>query len=438
MLQELGRLDEALASYTQAIALKPNLAEAHGNLGNTFQELSRLDEALASYTQAIALKPDFADAHYNLGNTLKSLGRLEEAEAIYTQAIALKPDLADAHNNLGATLKELGRLEEAEASYKQAIALKPDYAEAHNNLGYALKEIGRLDEAEAIYTQAIALKPDLADAHNNLGTTLKELGRLEEAEASYQQAIALKPDLALAHTNLGRVLFNMGYQDLALKSIEKANHIDPQSKESRLILSVIKSRKSREISEAVIGDARDIGSFRGLTSNPLKLQRAVEAGLITKLYGINSNVKKKLKNDARFGTRSSEFNLLEDSSPIIQSLAADLTRIMMEAVKSDVYVYDAFFNILGAGGGTIPHHHLNDSDKDIDLNLGKQKYSLQYYLSVGDQNCSEPGMLKLYEPVEDILPGEGMITIIPANRMHSAVYNGKTDRVMIGINFYSL
>ena len=47
-------------------------------------------------------------------------------------------------------------------------------------------------------------------------------------------------------------------------------------------------------------------------------------------------------------------------------------------------------------------------------------------------------MLKLYEPSEDILPCEGMITIIPASRMHSAVYGGKTDRVMIGINFYSL
>jgi len=121
-----------------------------------------------------------------------------------------------------------------------------------------------------------------------------------------------------------------------------------------------------------------------------------------------------------------------------QPLAADLTRIMMEAVKSDVYIYDSFFNILGAGGGTTPHRQLNDLDRDINLNLVKQKYSLQYYFSVGDQNCSEPGMLKLYEPVEDILPSEGMITIIPASRMHSAVYNGKTDRVMIGVNFYSL
>ena len=61
-----------------------------------------------------------------------------------------------------------------------------------------------------------------------------------------------------------------------------------------------------------------------------------------------------------------------------------------------------------------------------------------YYLSVGDQSCSEPGTLKLYDPEEDILPDKGMIIIIPATRQHSAVYNGKTDRVMIGVNFYSL
>jgi predicted TPR repeat methyltransferase len=65
-LKELGRLDEAEASYTQAIALKPDYAEAHSNLGNTLQKLGRLDEALASYTQAIALKPDYPSAKHML------------------------------------------------------------------------------------------------------------------------------------------------------------------------------------------------------------------------------------------------------------------------------------------------------------------------------------------------------------------------------------
>ena len=373
-----------------------------------------------------------------LGAVLGATGRKSEALDANQKAVALSPQDAEAHNNLGITLNDMGRIDEAEASYRQGIGLKPDYAEAHSNLGNTLKELGRLEDAEASYTQALEFKPDFAEAHCNLGVTLRELGRLDEAEASYTQAIALKPDFAQAHSNLAKVLYQLGYKDSALESIENANGIDPDSQEYELILSVIKARKPHWEGEVAIGGTRDIGSFTGLTSNPLKLQRAVEAGLITKLYEMNSTVKKNVKNDARFGTRSSEFNLLGDSSSIIQSLAADLTRIMMEAVKADVYIIDSFFNILSAGGGTTPHRHLSGLDKDIAFNLGKQKYSLQYYVSVGDQNCSEPGMLKLYEPAEGILPDEGMITIIPASRMHSAVYGGKTNRVMIGVNFYSL
>ena len=165
----------------------------------------------------------------------------------------------------------------------------------------------------------------------------------------------------------------------------------------------------------------------------------VEPELINSLYAINS---RELDNtsDGRYGNGkcSIDFNLFQDSRSIIQNFAEHLTRLMMEAVKSDIYIYDSFFNILGAGGGSKPHNHIGELDKDSAFNLGKQKYSLVYYLSVGDQNCSEPGMLKLYEPSEDILPCEGMITIIPASRMHSAVYGGKTDRVMIGVNFYSI
>ena len=108
----------------------------------------------------------------------------------------------------------------------------------------------------------------------------------------------------------------------------------------------------------------------------------------------------------------------------------------MEAVKSDIYVYESFFNILSAGGGLTPHNHISNLDKELDLE--KQKYSFVYYLSVGDQNCMDPGILKLYDPSEDILPYEGMIVIFPADRKHSAVYGGEKDRVMIGVNFYSL
>ena len=165
----------------------------------------------------------------------------------------------------------------------------------------------------------------------------------------------------------------------------------------------------------------------------------VEKELIANLYEMSSRELDKTI-DARYGNGkcSPDFNLFRDSRSIIKNVAEDLTKIMMEAVKSEVYIIGSFFNILSAGVGSNPHNHLNYLDKDIGFDLGKQKYSLVYYLSVGDQHCSEPGILKLYEPREDILPCEGMITIIPASRMHSAVYGGKTDSVIIGVNFYSL
>jgi uncharacterized protein (TIGR02466 family) len=189
-------------------------------LGNTLKELGRLDDAEASYSQAIALRPDYAEAHSNLGVTLKELGRLDDAEASYSQAIALKPDYAEAHSNLGVTLKELGRLDDAEASYSQAIALKPDYAEAHSNLGVTLQELGRLDDAEASCLQAIALRPDYAEAHYNLGNILKELGRVDDAEASYTQAIALKPGYVEALSNRSSLLFDKGEYEAALRDAD--------------------------------------------------------------------------------------------------------------------------------------------------------------------------------------------------------------------------
>ena len=444
ILQELGRLDEAEASYTQAIALQPDYAEAHSNLGVTLQQMGRLNEAEASSTHAIVLKPDHANAHSNLGAILKELGRLEEAEASCRKSIALKADYAEAYNNLGGTLQKMGRFDEAQASYTQAIAFKPDYAEAHNNLGAALQELGRIDEAQASYTKAIALKPDFADAHNNLGGTLQALGSLNEAEASYTQAIVLKPDFAQAYSCLGVILYINGDIDSGLEKLEKANNIDATLYDNKIILAILKARKNLGITGFSADNASNLHSSSEQFTQPVILKRAIEAELISSLYKMKSIELDKFDNnrrsDPRFGDGkcSRDFKLFKDESPIIKTVAEELTIIMREVVNSDIYISESFFNIFGAGGGATPHAHIGKLDEDEYLNFGKQKYSLVYYLSVGDQNCMEPGILKLYDPSEDILPYEGMIAIFPADRKHSAVYGGEKDRVMIGVNFYSL
>ena len=379
-----------------------------------------------------------------LGAILGQTSRISEAVNANQKSVELAPQDALAHYNLGITLQELGRFDEAEASYTQAIALKPGFAEPHYNLGITLQELGRLDEAEASYTQAIAFKPDYALAHNNLGVTLKDLGRLAEAQASYTQAIALKPDYAEAHSSLGVVLHMNGDIDSGLESLEKANNIDPDLQNNHIILAILKARKTLGITEFSADNIINLGYSSEQFPQPVILNRAIEAELISSLYKMKSIELSKFDNssisDPRFGNGkcSRDFKLFKDDSPMIKSVAEDLTIIMRKVVKSDIYISESFFNIFGAGGGSTPHKHIGKLDADEYLNFGKQKYSLVYYLSVGDQNCMDPGILKLYDPSEDILPYEGMIAIFPADRKHSSIYGGKKDRVMIGVNFYSL
>ena len=109
---------------------------------------------------------------------------------------------------------------------------------------------------------------------------------------------------------------------------------------------------------------------------------------------------------------------------------------MKQAVKSDIHIMESFFNILKDKSGSVPHTHISSFDKIYGLSA--KKFSLVYYISIGDQDCMEPGIFKLKNPDDEILPSNGMVLIIPADRKHSAVYNGKEDRVMIGVNFYSL
>jgi len=232
ILSDLGRLDEAEASYRRALQINPHNANVYSNLGITLSDLGRLDEAEASYLRALQIKPDSAEAHISLGNTLHKQGRLPEAETSYRQALQIKPYFAEAHTSLGITLRKMGRLDEAEASFRRALEIEPDCAEAHNNLGNTLRKMERLDEAEASYRLALEIEPDYAVAHNNLGNILRDMGRLKEAEASFRRALEIEPDLAEAHNNLGLTLRDFGLLDGASASFRRALEIKPDYDEA--------------------------------------------------------------------------------------------------------------------------------------------------------------------------------------------------------------
>ena len=233
-LQRLGRLDEALASYDQALVLAPQdssvLADAHYNRGIALQALQRLDEACASFIQAVALKPSLGSVYVGLGHALLEAGHAEDAIRLYDQAIAAQAADAQTHNNRGAALHSLDRWADALHSYTQALAMQPGYAEAYFNQGLALQQLERTDEALASFDQAIALRPQYELAYCNRGFSLQKMGRYDEALASYDQALALDPAAADAHYNRGCALHKLQRPNEALASYDQAIALDPDYK----------------------------------------------------------------------------------------------------------------------------------------------------------------------------------------------------------------
>jgi protein O-GlcNAc transferase len=235
LAHQLGRKDAA-DLIGRAVALKPEFAEAHNDLGVVLGAQGKLTEAMACFELAVRLKPAYAEARLNLGNALRTLGKLDEAAACYEQVLAIDPKLGIAHYNLAAARKQQGRIEQAVAHYRQAVALVPNFAEAHNNLGNALNELGRLDEATAHCERALALKPNFAGAHNNLGNALRELGRLDQALAHYDQALAIDPRFAPAHYNRGVALRSKGKIGDARASFARALKLRPEFLEAKFAL----------------------------------------------------------------------------------------------------------------------------------------------------------------------------------------------------------
>ena len=81
--------------------------------GYSLTELGRLEEALEAYDNAISLKPDFAWEWERRGRTLRVLGRYKAALECYDRALEIQPQYAFAWNGQGIVLERMGRLEQA-------------------------------------------------------------------------------------------------------------------------------------------------------------------------------------------------------------------------------------------------------------------------------------------------------------------------------------
>ncbi len=89
LAEQFGRPDLALDWIGKAAALEPDNLHYLFAEAVTLQEAGRLADAEARYRRMIAINPDLADVHSNLGVVLRGQGRKAEALAAYQRAVAL-------------------------------------------------------------------------------------------------------------------------------------------------------------------------------------------------------------------------------------------------------------------------------------------------------------------------------------------------------------
>ncbi|MBD2088993.1 tetratricopeptide repeat protein [Microcoleus sp. FACHB-1515] len=243
------------------MALQPDSAEIHANLGTLAAHQQEWSVALQSFRRAIALKPELATAlqpnldqlwtqidqsgalqafldqpdqleaidHQMLGDCLLKKEQVEAAVQCYENAIAIDPTLATAFWNLSLAHKQLGHSEAMLTTYFQALCLQPDWAtaEEHCKLGNHFLQQEQWDQAIACYERSIAQDAALAEAHFGLGTALQKMERLEGAIEAYERAIELQPEAWLTHHNLGDIFLEQKQWFQAVEAYERSIALNP-------------------------------------------------------------------------------------------------------------------------------------------------------------------------------------------------------------------
>jgi ribosomal protein S12 methylthiotransferase accessory factor len=127
-LENQGRPGEALEHFHRALALNPPAHEVpsiYVHLGTCQKDLGYFQEALAAFTQALELDPNLKEAHHLLGFCYFKLEEYQQAVECFEKVIELDPGSAIDYANLGINLQRLGHAKEAGFVLQQALELDP-------------------------------------------------------------------------------------------------------------------------------------------------------------------------------------------------------------------------------------------------------------------------------------------------------------------------
>jgi tetratricopeptide (TPR) repeat protein len=185
-----SRFAEAIETLKRILAVKPDLAKAHGKLGTCYA-IAGQDAAAVKHLQAVAqCDPDDAYGYTMLAWLAYLGGRPDEAVESYRRADEIEPYTAKINFQWGLALAKLGRMAEAIKHYRLAVTIDPRDAGGYQALSQALRQEGQPAEALHFARRAARLTqfrdPDILLA---LAASYLDLGRTDEANDMVVRAL---------------------------------------------------------------------------------------------------------------------------------------------------------------------------------------------------------------------------------------------------------
>lgn len=160
--------------------------------------------ALADYSRAIELDPQMAEAFINRGKARKIRGDLDGAIEDYERALAIDPHLAfnnrdipQAYTNRGYIRSGRFDLSGAIADFNKAIQLNPSDAEPFLKRGRAMLIAESLDNAIRDFDKSISLDPHNPLAYAERGLARRHQGKYDEAQKDFDKSLQLNGQLKL-------------------------------------------------------------------------------------------------------------------------------------------------------------------------------------------------------------------------------------------------
>ncbi|MBV8709219.1 MAG: tetratricopeptide repeat protein [Acidobacteriaceae bacterium] len=147
-----NRFEEAVAAFQRCLKLDDKHVKAEDNLGLSYQALGRLDDALQAYRNAIDWQSDAKVKNpgpfIDIGGLFLETNQPEKAVEYLQKALEIAPDDPKAHQQLGKAYFNLNNLPKALVELEKAAQLAPNNAPVHYILAQVYRKQGLGEKAK--------------------------------------------------------------------------------------------------------------------------------------------------------------------------------------------------------------------------------------------------------------------------------------------------